>query len=345
MSNYWLNIYKPRGISSAQLVSIVKKILGKTKIGHAGTLDVEAEGILPLAVGEATKLIHLLIDARKTYIFTVKFGTQTNSGDYAGKVIATKDCIPSQEEAYTVCSKFIGNVTQIPPAFSALKVNGVRAYKLAREGKTVELKPRNITIYDLKCLNFDEKNATATYYTECSKGTYIRTLAEDLALSLQSLGFVIELRRIQVGIFKEENAIRIKSPDEITKNSLEAKSIKIEAILDDILVLDATDSQAQQIKYGQKCLFNYEKDFRHLVKFAYREEFEGNTERSTTTYTLVHEDSSTGLTYKLPLEVECGKMSVDLLWVRYKGTLLAIGSLNKSCFNSLRVFNLTQDFF
>ena len=292
MNSYWLNIYKPRGISSAKLVSMVKKILGKeVKIGHAGTLDVEAEGILPLAVGEATKLIQLLIDARKTYIFTVKFGLQTDSGDYTGKVIATKDYIPSQEEAYTVCSKFIGNVTQIPPAFSALKVNGVRAYKLAREGKEVELKPRNITIYNLKCLNFDEKNATATYYTECSKGTYIRTLAEDLALSLQSLGFVIELRRTQVGIFKEENAIQIKSPDEITKNFLEEKSIKIESILDDILVLDATDSQAQKIRYGQKCQFDYEED-------------------------------------------------VSLLWVRYKGTLLAIGSLNKSCFNSLRVFNL-----
>ena len=162
---------------------------------------------------------------------------------------------------------------------------------MAREGKEVELKPRNITIYNLKCLNFDEKNATATYYVECSKGTYIRTLAEDFALSLQSLGFVIELRRTQVGIFKEENAIRIKSPDEITKNFLEEKSIKIEAILDDILVLDATDSQAQQIKYGQKCLFDYEEDF-------------------------------------------------SLLWVRYKGVLLAIGSLNKGCFNSLRVFNL-----
>ncbi|QQV75134.1 tRNA pseudouridine synthase B [Rickettsia tillamookensis] len=292
MNSYWLNIYKPRGISSAKLVSMVKKILGKVKVGYAGTLDVEAEGILPLAVGEATKLIQLLIDARKTYIFTVKFGLQTDSGDYAGKVIATKDYIPSQEEAYTVCSKFIGNVTQIPPAFSALKVNGVRAYKLAREGKEVELKPRNITIYNLKCLNFDEKNATATYYAECSKGTYIRTLAEDLALSLQSLGFVIELRRTQVGIFKEENAIHIISPEEITKEFLETKSIKIEAILDDILVLDATDSQAQQIKYGQKCLFNYEKD-------------------------------------------------VDLLWVRYKSVLLAIGSLNKSCFNSLRIFNLT----
>ncbi|AGJ01851.1 tRNA pseudouridine(55) synthase TruB [Rickettsia prowazekii] len=291
MGNYWLNFYKPRGISSAKLVNIVKKLIGKTKIGHAGTLDVEAEGILPLAVGEATKLIQLLIDARKTYIFSVKFGTQTDSGDYTGKVIASKDYIPSQEEVYTVCSKFIGNIRQVPPIFSAIKVNGVRAYKLAREGKIVELKPRNITIYDLKCLNFDKENAIATYYTECSKGTYIRTLTEDLALSLQSLGFVLELRRTQVGIFKAENAIKIKSSDEITKNFIEKKCIKIEAILDDILVLDATDDQAQRIKYGQKCVFDYEED-------------------------------------------------VSFLWVRYNGTLLAIGSLNKSCFNSLRVFNL-----
>ncbi|WP_395477451.1 tRNA pseudouridine(55) synthase TruB [Rickettsia endosymbiont of Pantilius tunicatus] len=293
MNSYWLNVYKPKGISSAKLVSIIKKVLGKVKIGHSGTLDVEAEGVLPLAIGEATKLVQMLIDAKKTYIFTVKFGKQTDSGDYAGKVIATTDYIPSKESAYAICSKFIGIITQIPPAFSALKVNGVRAYKLARDGKEVELKPRNITIYDLKCLNYDEKNTTATYYAECSKGTYIRTLAEDLALSLQSLGFVIELRRTQVGIFKEENSIRIDSPTEITKTSLEEKNIKIEAILDDILVLDANDEQAQKIKYGQKCLFDYDKN-------------------------------------------------ADFIWVRYKGVLLAIGSISKNCFNSLRVFNLTQ---
>lgn len=293
MNSYWLNVYKPRGISSAKLVSIIKKVLGKVKIGHSGTLDVEAEGVLPLAIGEATKLVQMLIDAKKTYIFTVKFGKQTDSGDYAGKVIAITDYIPSKANAYAICSKFIGTITQIPPAFSALKVNGVRAYKLARDGKEVELKPRNITIYDLKCLDYDEQNATATYYAECSKGTYIRTLAEDLALSLQSLGFVIELRRTQVGIFKEENSIRIDSFNDITKLSLEEKNIKIEAILDDILVLDANDEQAQKIKYGQKCLFDYDKN-------------------------------------------------VDFMWVRYKGVLLAIGSLNKNCFHSLRVFNLTQ---
>lgn len=293
MNSYWLNVYKPRGISSAKLVSIIKKVLGKVKIGHSGTLDVESEGVLPLAIGEATKLVQMLIDAKKTYIFTVKFSKQTDSGDYAGKVIATTDYIPSKENAYAICSKFIGTITQIPPAFSALKVNGVRAYKLARDGKEVELKPRNIIIYDLKCLDYDEQNATATYYAECSKGTYIRTLAEDLALSLQSLGFVIELRRTQVGIFKEENSIRIYSSNDITKLSLEEKNIKIEAILDDILVFDANDEQAQKIKYGQKCLFDYDKN-------------------------------------------------VDFMWVRYKGVLLAIGSLNKNCFHSLRVFNLTQ---
>lgn len=292
MNNYWLNIYKPKGISSAKVVSIIKKLLGKVKIGHSGTLDVEAEGVLPLAVGEATKLVRFLIDSKKTYIFKVKFGTRTDSGDYAGKILDTTDYIPSEENVYAICSKFIGNVEQIPPAFSALKINGVRSYKLAREGKEVELKPRNIVIYDLKCLDYDEQNAIATYYTECSKGTYIRTLAEDLALSLQSLGFVIELRRTRVGIFKEENAIRIDSSDEINKNSLVEQNIKIEAILDDILVLEANDEQAQKIKYGQRCLFDYEKDS-------------------------------------------------ELLWIRYKGALLAVGSLNKSCFHSLRVFNLT----
>lgn len=122
MNSYWLNVYKPKGISSAKLVSIIKKVLGKVKIGHSGTLDVEAEGVLPLAIGEATKLVQMLIDAKKTYIFTVKFGKQTDSGDYAGKVIATTDYIPSKESAYAICSKFIGIITQIPLLSLLLKL-------------------------------------------------------------------------------------------------------------------------------------------------------------------------------------------------------------------------------
>lgn len=291
MDNYWLNIYKPRGLSSAKVVAMLKQTINGTKIGHAGTLDVEAEGVLPIAVGEATKLVPVLIEAKKTYIFTLKFGAQTDSADSSGTIISTTSYIPSKEEVYNVCSNFLGIVSQVPPIFSALKINGVRSYKLARKGVVPELKPRNIVIYDLKCINFDEENGTATYLAQCSKGTYIRTLAEDLALSLQSLAFVVELRRTQVGIFNEENSIKIPHMQKITKRFLAEKSIGIEEVLDDILVFEATEEQAKQIRYGQKCYFDHEKD-------------------------------------------------IDFLWVRYKGTLLAIGNLNKNCFNSMRVFNL-----
>lgn len=293
MHNYWLNIYKPKGISSAQLVNKIKKVFGKIKIGHAGTLDVEAEGVLPLAIGEATKLVQMLMNARKTYIFTLQFGVQTNSGDFAGKIINTTDFIPNAEETSAICSKFTGIISQIPPQFSALKINGIRSYKLARENIKVDLKPRNITIYSLQCLNYDEKNKTATFIAECSKGTYIRTLAEDIAISLQSLAFVIELRRIRVGPFEEDNSIKIENFEEQKnlKIFLQEKSIKIETILDDILVFDADDEQAKKIKYGQKCYFNYDED-------------------------------------------------VSFLWIRHQGVLLAIGNLDKNCFNSMRVFNL-----
>ncbi|XVN43381.1 MAG: tRNA pseudouridine(55) synthase TruB [Candidatus Rickettsia vulgarisii] len=259
--NFWLNLYKPKGISSAKLVSIIKRNLPKgTKVGHCGTLDVEAEGILPLAIGEATKLVRILMDAKKTYVFTMQFGKKTNTADVAGNVIETIDHIPTEQECIDVCSKFIGTIEQLPPAFSALKINGIRAYKLARENLSVELSPRNIEIFKLTCLNFDQENQQATYEVECSKGTYVRTLVEDIALSLQSLAFVVELQRSKAGLFAADNAIKLTDiqlqDQESIKKFLIDKSIKIEAILDDILVLDVTPQQAQQIIYGQKCYFD-----------------------------------------------------------------------------------------
>ncbi|MCC8417544.1 MAG: tRNA pseudouridine(55) synthase TruB [Rickettsia endosymbiont of Bryobia graminum] len=259
--NFWLNLYKPRNISSAKLVSIIKRNFPKgTKVGHCGTLDVEAEGVLPLAIGEATKLVRILVDARKTYIFTMQFGQKTDTADAAGQVIETNDHIPTEQECMNICSKFIGIIKQHPPAFSALKVNGVRSYKLARENLAVELPSRNIEIFKLKCLNYNLKHNQVTYEVECSKGTYVRTLAEDIALSLQSLAFVVELQRSKVGLFTASNAIKLTDfqlqNQEFIKKFLEDKSIKIEAILDDILVLDVTPQQAQQIIYGQKCYFD-----------------------------------------------------------------------------------------
>ena len=264
MDHYWLNVYKPKGISSAKLVSIVKKNLSGAKVGHCGTLDVEAEGVLPLAIGEATKLVRMLVDAKKTYIFTIQFGKQTDTADASGKIIAITDNFPKQEECYNVCKKFIGIIEQRPPAFSAIKVNGVRSYKLAREDLAIELACRKIEIYDLQCLDFNHQNSRATYQVECSKGTYVRTLAEDIALSLQSLAFVLELRRTKVGLFTAENAIKLTDfgvqQQGIVKEFLKTNSIKIETVLDDILVLNATDEQAKKIIYGQKCYFDHAED-------------------------------------------------------------------------------------
>lgn len=260
----WLNIYKPRGISSARAVAIVKRILGHPKTGHTGTLDLEAEGVLPLAIGEATKLVKFLMDAKKTYIFNIKFGAQTDTGDSAGKIIASTDILPSKEDCKNICEKFIGTITQTPPIYSALKVNGERAYKLARENKQFNLAKRQIQIYKLRLLEFDNINYTAKFEAECSKGTYIRTLAEDIALSLQSLGFVVELRREAVGIFKASDTINIEticaSSEGVSYKLLKDKSLKIEAVLDDILVLNATDEQARKIRYGQKCFFELKAD-------------------------------------------------------------------------------------
>ena len=256
----WLNLYKPRGISSAKAVAIVKNYFRNSRIGHTGTLDLEAEGVLPIAIGQATKLVNILIDSLKEYVFTIQFGAQTDTGDLAGKIIKKTDIIPTEKECLDVCHKFIGKIEQIPPVYSALKINGVRAYKLARQNKEFEVKPRFITIYDLKLLSYDNHNRLATYVVSCSKGTYVRTLAEDISLSLHSLGFVVELRRTKVGIFTEENSINIFNVNCRTFAEayalVKSKCLKVEDVLDDIPVLEVDELVAQKIRYGQQCDFD-----------------------------------------------------------------------------------------
>lgn len=256
----WLNLYKPRGISSAKAVAVVKSYFKKSRIGHTGTLDLEAEGVLPIAIGQATKLVSILINSSKEYIFTIQFGAQTDTGDLAGKIIKKTDIIPTEDECLNVCHKFVGIIKQIPPIYSALKINGVRAYKLARQNKEFEVNPRFITIYDLKLLCYDSHTKRATYVVNCSKGTYVRTLAEDISLSLHSLGFVVELRRTRVGIFTEENSINMfnincKTFDE-AHAVVKSKCLKVEDVLDDIPVLEVDELVAQKISYGQQCDFD-----------------------------------------------------------------------------------------
>ena len=263
--NGWLNIYKPRGISSAKAVSLVKRIFKGSKIGHTGTLDVEAEGVLPIAIGEATKLASILVDNKKQYEFTICFGAKTDTADSSGRIIEKTDYIPNKDECISVCAKFKGEVTQTPPAFSALKVNGKRAYEIARSGKPLSLKPRTIKIYDIKCIGYNANRGTASYICDCSKGTYIRTLAEDISLSLQSLGFVIELRRSKVGVFDAKDALDIsnylKMNLEEAQRLLKGKCLKIEDVLDDIPVLEADNSQTQKIRFGQKCQFDEDRNY------------------------------------------------------------------------------------
>ena len=263
--NGWLNIYKPKGISSAKAVSLVKRIFRGAKIGHTGTLDVEAEGVLPIAIGEATKLVSILIDAKKEYEFTIRFGAKTDTADSSGKIIEKADYIPREDECILVCHKFIGDVEQIPPSYSALKVNGRRAYHLARKGESFSLNSRIIKIYDLKCTSYNKAQATASYSCLCSKGTYIRTLAEDISLSLQSLGFVIELRRKKVGMFYAKNALDISSYLDMNLEEasklLKGKCLKIEDVLDDIPVLEADDTQTKKIRFGQECQFDKDQSY------------------------------------------------------------------------------------
>ena len=154
--NGWINIYKPKGISSAHVVAKVKRLLPKNiKVGHAGTLDLEAEGILPVAFGQATKLISILMDAKKTYEFTIQFGATTDTKDAAGMVLKTTEHIPTEKECSAIIDKFVGTITQIPPIYSALKISGTPAYKLARGGKMLEMQPREITIFDIKMTIYD----------------------------------------------------------------------------------------------------------------------------------------------------------------------------------------------
>ncbi|NDB81681.1 MAG: tRNA pseudouridine(55) synthase TruB [Alphaproteobacteria bacterium] len=254
--NGWLCVYKPKNITSAQFLSRISKYFPGTKLGHAGTLDPLAEGILPVGLGEATKLMDLLINSTKEYEFSVKFGARTPSGDLGSEIIEHTDNKVEKESLVATIAKFQGEVSQIPSKFSAIKIKGKRAYAMARIGMEFEIKPRVITIYSLTLKDFDYDNQVATLVCECSKGTYIRTLAEDIAFSLQNLGYVLELRRLRAQKFDLSNSIDLDLEDkENSLKLLQAKLLPVDFVLDDILVINVNEDIAYRIRCGQKILF------------------------------------------------------------------------------------------
>ncbi|MFO1259494.1 MAG: tRNA pseudouridine(55) synthase TruB [Sphingomonadaceae bacterium] len=253
--NGWIILDKPYGLGSTQAVAAVKRCLreageAKTKIGHGGTLDPLAEGVLPIALGEATKLAGRMLDSDKAYDFCVKFGAQTDTLDAEGAVIATSDVRPTGAEVEAVLPRFTGPIEQMPPAYSALKVDGRRAYDLARAGEEVALKTRAVTINALELLSCDADSATLS--ATVSKGTYIRSLARDIALALGAVGHVTMLRRTKAGPFTLESAISLdKLSDAAKARDIAQCVLPLTVGLDDIPALSVTPEEALALKQGK----------------------------------------------------------------------------------------------
>ncbi len=247
-------IDKPLGLTSFDVVSRARRILGLKKIGHAGTLDPLATGVLPLALGEGTKCLHLLTDASKTYRFRIRFGEARSTEDAEGEVTHTSDKRPSSSDILTILTDFTGKITQVPPKYSAIKLGGKRAYDLARSGQEVRMPPRQVTVHSLvlvRQLNVDE----AEFLTTVSKGTYIRSLARDMALKLGTCGYVSFLRREAVGTFEASGAISLDFLEEQVHKGAGFGArpwlFPLISLLDGIPACEIAESDLTRIRCGQ----------------------------------------------------------------------------------------------
>ena len=256
MLNGWIILDKRHGLGSTQAVGAVKRLLReggypKPKIGHGGTLDPLATGILPIALGEATKLAGRMLDSDKVYDFTIAFGAETDTLDLEGKVIARSDVVPASAAISAILPQFTGPIEQVPPAFSALKVDGKRAYDLARAGEAVALEKRQIRVHSLSLKGIDA-DGSATLSANVSKGTYIRSLARDIAHALGTVGHVTMLRRVKAGPFTEEQAISLDILGEKARSrALEDILLPLRTALVDIPALALSPEQARLIGHGR----------------------------------------------------------------------------------------------
>jgi len=268
----WIVLDKPVGLGSTQAVSAVKRALReagepKAKVGHGGTLDPMASGVLPIAIGEATKLAGRMLDATKAYDFTIQFGEETDTLDAEGEVVETSDVRPSVEQVEATLPRFSGAIEQVPPAYSALKIGGKAAYARARAGEKLAIEPRQVTVHSLRVSaspreqkeNLTRRRGGAeeleqvTLEATVSKGTYIRSLARDIARALGTVGHVAMLRRTRAGPFSLEQAISLDFLDKAAKaRRLTETVLPMEAALDDIPALPVTPGQAELLRHGAR---------------------------------------------------------------------------------------------
>jgi tRNA pseudouridine55 synthase len=250
----WVVLDKPVGLGSTPAVSRVRRLFGAQKAGHGGTLDPLASGVLPIALGEATKTVPFVMDGRKEYRFTLRFGEARATEDAEGEVTATSEVRPDDAAIAGALAAFCGEIEQMPPAFSALKVDGRRAYDLARAGETVELKPRKVLIERLEFLGRPDRDH-ANFLVGCGKGTYIRSLGRDLAIALGTVGHLSMLRRTAAGPFREAAAISLPKLEALGHiPALFGALAPVATALDDIPALAVTEAQADRLRQGQPVL-------------------------------------------------------------------------------------------
>ncbi len=246
----WLVVDKPAGMTSTAVVNKVRWAMDAKKAGHAGTLDPEATGVLAVALGEATKTVPYITDALKAYTFTVRLGQATNTDDAEGEVVAESDARPSDDEIKQSLSPFIGEIMQVPPKFSAVKIDGQRAYKLARDGEEVELSARPLWVEELVLVDRPDDDHVVLEMT-CGKGGYVRSIARDLGAALGCHGHVRELRRIWSGPFEAEDGLSLEQIDEMAKTTaLDDYLHPLETGLTDLPELKCTPEGATRLRNG-----------------------------------------------------------------------------------------------
>jgi len=253
----WVVLDKPVGMSSTQAVSVVKRLFQAKRAGHAGTLDPLASGVLPIALGEATKTVPFVMEGRKVYRFTVRWGEERDTDDAEGRVIDRSTERPTAQAIAELLPRFTGQITQVPPRFSAVKIDGERAYDLARDGEVVEMAPRPVEIHRLELIETPDPDH-AKFIAECGKGTYVRALARDLGRALGCLGHVIALRRTAVGPFEDEVAVSLDTlqrfhPDDVAALE-EAALLPVESGVAALPALRVSAADAGRLARGQAVL-------------------------------------------------------------------------------------------
>ena len=249
---------KSLGFSSNQALKKIQWLFNAKKAGHTGTLDPMASGLLPICIGEATKFSHRLLEANKTYIATIQLGVTTTTGDQEGEVVSQKDVVLKPNQLEETLQKFTGDITQIPPMFSALKFEGKPLYEYARQGIEIERKSRQVTIYDITLNKIEE--SIVILEVSCSKGTYIRTLAEDIGHALGCGAYLKGLERTQTGNFQLSDALTIEAIEAMSMASREETLLPVDALLEGLSSIKLTLTETEAIKKGQAIDFNGKND-------------------------------------------------------------------------------------